>query len=386
MAASALPGYKPLCFIDRKLYLYCKGFLYVLSDGCPSKLFRVYPASWKEGTRVSTRLFRCEPKYAVPLGTNSMLLVGHNQIMLVNPERKESSELARAREGFSDPLNICPATGQWSAIWGDYGSNAKHEAVYLYGLHQSGGVERIFSFAPGQVRHIHNIIPKRAGGYYIFTGDQEDTAGIYEADSEFKRVTPVRTGKQQYRAVIGFDTDEGLLYATDAVNEQNAIYFLKRNGQLEQLALLNGSCIYGTSYHGRYYFSTTVEPDENEKGILSWISMTRGKGILSNEVQLVCLSDDFRAETVAGYQKDALPMKLMQYGSLQFPHGDSDELWIYAVAVRQWDGTAIRIAENERDCYEDSSAGKRIPLRKGSEFGQNKSDRVFCARMGEARA
>lgn len=343
MAASALPGYKPLCFIDRKLYLYCKGFLYVLSDGCPSKLFRVYPASWKEGTRVSTRLFRREPKYAVPLGTNSMLLVGHNQIMLVNPERKEISDLARAREGFSDPLNICPATGQWSAIWGDYGSNAQHEAVYLYGLHQSGGVERIFSFAPGQVRHIHNIIPKRAGGYYIFTGDQEDTAGIYEADPEFKRVTPVRTGKQQYRAVIGFDTDEGLLYATDAVNEQNAIYFLKRNGQLEQLTLLNGSCIYGTEYKGCYYFSTTVEPDENQRKLVSLFSTKRGKGILSDEVFLIKADAQMQVSEEMVFRKDGWPMKLFQYGAIQFPRGNADRLWIYPVAVKKYDGTAVAV-------------------------------------------
>lgn len=343
MSVFSLPGYKPLCFVDQKLYLYRKGFIYVLADRQPEKLLRVYHATWKEWTRISSRLFRCEPKYAVPIGPHSMLLVGHRKMMLVDVQNKKSTELERSRKAFSDPLNVCSTQGRWSALWGDYGSNPEHMAINIYGLTQDNKVEHIFSFYPGQIRHIHNIIARQSGGYYILAGDCESGAGIYKADEYFNQVEPVKTGKQQYRAVVAFDTPNGLLYATDAVNEQNYIYLLRGDAEPERIAPLNGSCIYGTEYKGCYYFSTTVEPDEKKQGLASWISKKRGKGILSDEVFLIKVDAEMRVSETARYKKDWWPMKLLQYGAIQFPKGNSEKLWIYPVAVKRLDGIAVEM-------------------------------------------
>lgn len=338
-----LVGFKPMCFLHGKLYLYCKGGLYVLQEKAPRYLLRIYPQSWKETARLTSRFFRCEPKYAVPLGDVSMLVVGKKQMLLINVATRKITRVATVRNGFSDPLNCCPAKGKWKAIWGDYGSNPHHEEVHIYGLTAENKVEIIYSFAAGQVRHIHNIIPNNSGGYYIFTGDQEEQAGIYEADYTFQMVKPLHTGKQQYRAVIGFDTDYGLLYATDAVNEQNYIYLLRSDGENTVITALNGSCIYGTKRNGKYYFSTTVEPDENCSGLLSWVSYKRGKGILSNFASVIEVDHALQSKCILEMRKDWMPMKLMQYGTIQFPRGESKQLWCYPVAVRKHDGTALML-------------------------------------------
>ena len=53
-------------------------------------------------------------------------------------------------------------------------------------------------------------------------------------------------------------------------------------------------------------------------------------------------SENFNA-ILEKFKKDSLPMKLMQYGAIQFPKGITDELWCYPVAVKKYDGVALRL-------------------------------------------
>lgn len=336
----------PLAVLGNQIILYKKGMIYFLNEKQLNELCRLYAASWKDTNRILVRLFRREPKYAVSLDADRILIAAKKKIFLVNIRTKEKRVVIASRKGFSDPLNICPVSGKWLAIWGDYGTNEAHGEVYIYGLTSEMTVERIYRFEAGAVRHIHNIVPKKGGGYYIFTGDWEENAGIYESDSDFRMVVPKKTGEQRYRAVIGFDTVQGLLFATDAVNEENYIYILKKGEEIVPVRRLNGSCIYGTQFNAGYLFSTTVEPDENKRGVLSWFSRKRGAGILTNDVELVYVDNDLNCKVLRKYKKDFWPMKLMQYGKILFPYGNfGDRVLIYPVAVKKFDGIAEWIGE-----------------------------------------
>ena len=335
-------GYKPLAYLNRRLYFYSDGIIWTERNGSLQNSIEIGGNSWKDNNRTLKRLFRREPKYAVPIDSHRMLVAWKRKLILVDVDNKDVLVLCISRDGFSDPLNLCAAKEKWIAVWGDYGSNPGHEAINIYGLNKNLSVETIYTFPKGSIRHIHNIIPRLEDGYYIFTGDQEEKAGIYTADSLFEEVRPLKTGKQQYRAVVGFDTPNGLLYATDAVNEQNYVYLLNEE-ELRKICSLNGSCIYGTEHGTDYYFATTVEPDENNRGLLSWVSKKRGTGILSDEVMLVKASPNLTTEIVLSYTKDVWPAKLMQYGSVQFPHGVNQEFWIYPVAVKKYDGCAVKL-------------------------------------------
>lgn len=339
-----MKGFKPLAYLQNKIYFYKRGRLYLLDDNGLKEVTRLFQTGWKDSTRFFVRLFRREPKYAVPLEDNKLLIVYKRKLFLFEPVKKTLTCIANARDGFSDPLNICVTSGKWLAVWGDYGQNKEHAPIYIYGLKKDLTVETIAAFEAGKIRHIHNIIHRRSGGYYIFTGDQEENAGIYQCDSDFRLIKPVKTGKQMYRAVVGFDTDKGLLYATDAVNEQNYIYLLEDGKKPQVITKLNGSCIYGCKIRNNYLFSTTVEPDENNRGITSWISSKRGEGILSDEVHLVCVDENLKSSVVTKFEKDFFPMKLMQYGSIQFLHGDGQDMWIYPVAVKRADGRARKVS------------------------------------------
>ncbi len=341
---SRYSGYKPLAFLDGRLYFYVKGHVWTPGHTGMTERANLFGSSWKDRSRLLVRLLRREPRAATPIDGHRMIVAAGRRLYLVDLDLRETRVIFTAREGFSCPLNVLEPNGSWLAVWGDYGANPNREAVSVYGLTPELTVETVFTFAPGQVRHIHNIIAGQNGGCFIFTGDQEPDAGIYRADGDFKQVKKIRTGRQQYRAVIGFDTPQGLLYATDAVNEQNYVYLLPDGGEPEAVCPLNGSCIYGTAHNGACYFASTVEPDETNRGALSWLSRKRGAGILSNESVLVRVDGDLRPHEVLRFSKDFWPMKLFQYGSIQFPGGEGDALWCYPVAVKG-DGTAMRIDE-----------------------------------------
>lgn len=340
--SNKLKGFKPLAFMDGALVLYKKGSLFRYKDSSLTPLLRIGTNSWKDNTRITARLFRREPKYAKPIDNNSLLIVWQHKVIHANLKNKTTKIISTRKEGFSDPLNICTATENWIAVWGDYGNNSAHLPVHLYGLKKDLSVEIVYTFSAGEIRHVHNIVPYQ-DGFYIFTGDNESHAGIYRADPLFRNITPVKTGKQQYRAVIGFSTEKGLLYATDAVNERNYIYLLNDREELVSITPINGSCIYGNKSGNSYWFSTTVEPDETNRGIFSWISRKRGAGILSNDVHLVKVSNELKVDSVLKLKKDIFPMKLMQYGCIQFPNGESDEIWVYPVAVKKYDGCAVKV-------------------------------------------
>lgn len=341
----------PLVILNERLYLYKKGTVYLHDKNGYSRVDDLWLRSWKDISRVTVRLFRREPKCAVSIDEDKILIAGQKKIFLLNVKYKEVKVIAYSREKFSDPLNICVTSGKWLALWGDYGPNAEHDEIYVYGLTAELKVERIYKFEAGSVRHIHNIVAKQSGdGYYIFTGDREDTAGIYESDNQFQTVMQRKTGEQRYRAVAGFDTKKGLLYATDAVNHKNYIYILGGGGvEPKSICSLNGSCIYGASFSKGYLFSTTVEPDENRSGVLSWFSRRRGAGILTDQVELIYVDYNLKCRVLERYKKDLWPMKLMQYGKIMFPHGMKDTVWIYPVGVKKYDGKTVEMDVDGKD-------------------------------------
>lgn len=263
-------------------------------------------------------------------------------------EKAEIKNIYTLNEKQSAPLNMtCTIVkSRYILLWGDYSGNDNRRQVNIYGLTNKQEVEVIYTFSEGQVRHIHNIVPDLEGGYYVLTGDNDKSAGIYHADEGFKDVKPLYIGEQRSRAVQGFSTPEGFLYATDSVIAQNYICLLVMNSdgkwESKKLFPINGSCIYAVQYSDGYVFSTTVESPEVEgrNKIIAILSRKRGTGILSNQIDLIKVDKKLNTQLIAKFDKDKLPYKLFQYGAVMFPAGQkmSDRLVFYPVAVKGHDG------------------------------------------------
>lgn len=272
--------------------------------------------------RLAARALRWEARCAVEVD-GGLLVSWRGALLRCDLRTGDVSNVFTAREGFSTPLTIQCAEGDVEAVWGDYGQNSERKPVGIYGITREGELRSLFEFPAGVVRHVHGFVPRLAGGWYVFTGDMEETAGIYIASGDFSIVEPFAVGDQCFRAVRGYDTPEGLVYATDSSVIKNHVYLLPNDdpSSLRVLADTNGPCIYGAPCEAGYLFSTTVEPDERVRGVSSYLSTKLGPGVLTRETQLLLVTNAAEVREVLRLKKDAYPMKLMQYGSVQFASG-----------------------------------------------------------------
>lgn len=292
--------------------------------------------------RLTTRLFRLEPRCIVQLDAKRFVLCILHKIWVLDIEKGVLDEIQKSREGFSDPLKLC--TDGINVYWGDYGNNINRDYVNIYLMQPDKKIRVVYKFDKGSVRHIHNIIfDKNNNLFWILTGDNERLSGIYKADYNWEHVNPVVIGKQENRAVIAFPYNEGILYATDSVEFKNFIFHLK-NGAIEKLASINGSCIHGIETKDYYVFSTTVEPTEG-RGIRHLFTYKLGGGIISNESHILAVNKKtLEVKTVRTFKKDIWPMKLFQYGMVFFPIGQDRlyDLHYYVIACKG-DGKSMNV-------------------------------------------
>lgn len=294
--------------------------------------------------RLFNRLLRLEPKCVERL-TGDVFIVGFmHKIWRLNIREKTFVEIYCGRHGFSDAINFCNING--FVYWGDYGKNSNYEPVNIY---RTNGYEvrKMYTFPAGEVLHIHNIIPdKNSDNYWILAGDNESQAGIYKVNSDWTKIEPWKTGKQCYRAVMGFSYKGGLVYATDSVETENHLRFIEKDGTEHILTTINGSCMTGGETRGFYFFSTAVEPYEGT-GFWRKFTFRLGGGIKNREVHVVSVNkENLKFEVIKVFQKDLLPMALFLYGRVRFCKGQEaqDEyVWAYPEACRKYDGKTIKI-------------------------------------------
>lgn len=296
--------------------------------------------------RMLTRLLRLEPRCIAQIKPNLFVLSFLHNIWLLDVNNKSLFKLIENRKGFSDPLNFC-FDGQF-LYWGEYGNNPDRGCVNIYRMNENLKIDLAYQFSEGTIRHIHNIIfDSHNSCYWILTGDNESASGIYRVALDWSTISAVKIGMQQFRAVVAFPINNGIIYATDSVDKENFIYrFSIDTGKIACLAPINGSCIYGTETKGYYIFSTTVEPSER-RNIFSWWTNQLGNGIKSDEVYVIAVDKkSLETKVVRKFKKDRWPIRLFQYGTVTFPKGQEqeDNLWYYPIACKRVDGINIKMS------------------------------------------
>lgn len=355
---------KPLVTRDNnQLIVHHKGSLYILDsiNGIKTKLCSLPMSTINHFLiwfRIFERMFRLEPRVAICLNNDNILLVYQRGMYRVNMNDGSLVLEHRYGEGISNPLDICHIKGitgfRECIAHGEYSGNTgkKSVSIYIRGMNIDDGWEKAYEFPEKTITHIHSIIsdPYR-NSVIILTGDEDHESGIWVANNNFKEVTPLLIGKQQYRACCAYPLPEGVLYATDSPLETNHICLMKKGGsewQSEKLVELNGSCIYSTFWNNKFIFSTTVEPDSNIKGSKYLITNKLGLGIKNRQVEIIAGNLNSGFECINSFEKDFLPMALFQFGSVQFCKGNnSKELYIYPVAVKKYDGDLVVLMEEK---------------------------------------
>lgn len=298
---------------------------------------------------IVSRLLRLEPRCVELLNGYVLVVAYHKQIYCVDINKATILKVLNLRQGFSVPLNFLSNAGY--VYWGDYGSNAHAEPVNIYRVGESLEPEVVYTFPANTVRHIHNILfDQHLQLYWILTGDIGAHSGIYTATADWSRVEPFLVGKQLYRAVMAFTCENGLVYATDAVDKENYLIQLSYSDKtVKMLTSINGSCIYGGENKEAYFFSTTVEPKE-KNGWSNMFSYELGEGIKNRNVHVIVVKKDLSAiRVIKCFKKDVWPMKLFQYGMVMFPKGQKTyaDMWVYPMACKRTSKGTICITKDE---------------------------------------
>lgn len=294
--------------------------------------------------RLLERLFRISPRCAISLGNGEFLLSCSGAIFCVNVIFRTIRLEMKLRPGMNNPLSFT-RLDNGSIVFGEYFSNNEHEPVAIF-ERKNGYWKKVFEFPDNTVYHIHGIVPN-GNEVYILTGDKDIESGIWRTDNEFKTITKLVGGAQKYRSCVAFPYRNGLIYATDTPLEQNHLFFLHpgENGIWEEQSLyeMPGPCIYGVQRQGKYYFSTSVEPDALYEDTFRYkITYQLGKGVLDRFSHIVCCSDDGKIEEVLRLKKDCWPMLLFQFGNCLFAEGTKNqELVINPISLKKYDGKSI---------------------------------------------
>lgn len=226
--------------------------------------------------------------------------------------------------------------------FGEYFGNRQREPVHVYKRGQNASWCVIYSFAAGEINHIHGLVPDQARNcVWLLAGDFEHSASIWMVKNDFNDVQPILRGEQAYRACVAFPLEQGLLYATDTQITHNSLRLLmNRNGEWvsEHLFDINGSCIYGTELRDYFVFSTATEPsDKVSNPISSLLDCRPGPGIIKNKSDVLLVKKvDLSCQLLFSKQKDFLPYRLFQFGAILFPNGASRDntLFCYSIGNR----------------------------------------------------
>ncbi|MDD4729001.1 MAG: hypothetical protein PHN55_09670 [Dysgonamonadaceae bacterium] len=214
-----------------------------------------------------------------------------------------------------------------SIVFGGYLSNPEKKQVHIY---KRVGIDAwgvIFTFSGGEINHIHNIIPDTYNQcVWILTGDSDDSAAIWRATDNFKKVERILSNNQIYRGCIGFPTEQGLLYATDAPYFDNSIRLLHNKDEKwisDKIFDIPGSSIYGCAFNDKYVFSTTVEPDGRDSSLFKLLFFQeRGVGIKDNYTHICIGNTKDGFKDIYKLEKDYWPF-IFQFGTIRFPVGDN---------------------------------------------------------------
>ncbi|HEX8814004.1 MAG TPA: hypothetical protein VF753_00740 [Terriglobales bacterium] len=221
------------------------------------------------------------------------------------------------------PLHITKTPND-QIVWGEYFDNPARSEVHIYASTDSGEHwEVAYTFPRQSIRHIHNIVYDRWGNcFWVLTGDIGSECRILRASLDFTNWDTVLSGSQQTRCAAMVPTRDAVYFSSDTPLETNFIYRFDRKGNLDKVAALPGSSIYGCRVGDCLFFSAMFEP--------SHVNHNR-------KVALFGSADRRQWHELQQWTKDAWPTNLFQYGNAFLPDGEneSDVLALTTLAVKR---------------------------------------------------
>ena len=345
--------YKVLCKVGDVIISYHKGLLYKQNDMTEKhSIMMPLPAPLikriLQKIRILERLLRLEPRIAIPLNAEEILLSYQGTLYRINCVTNQMVVDHKLRKTMNNPLSFC-INGN-TVLYGEYFRNDQHDEVSIY-MRDNNRWEKVFSFKAGEVLHIHQVVfDKYRNCYWIQTGDSDSESGIWQADLKFEHVVPVFKGKQMYRSCFLVPMTDCLVFTTDTPLEKNYIFI---SNELEfgvwdeprVICEIPGPCIYGSVIDDNHIaIATSVEPDPTLPTLRYRISYKLGGGVKDRFSHILIGNPKAGFKDIHKGRKDLWPMNIFQFGNYQFPYME-DETFLYVTGQSIWkeDGKTVSI-------------------------------------------
>lgn len=152
--------------------------------------------------------------------------------------------------------------------FGEYQNSRPFAARIVRGSRDGQQWDVCYRFPPGAVRHIHSLVPDPyRRRLWICTGDNDQEAGLYYTDDDFRSVHRFAGGDQSWRMVSLIPLPDALVWGSDAGQDApaaaiNQIYhYDMRTGRRDIIACIDKPAYYATRMiDGSLYLGTTFEP------------------------------------------------------------------------------------------------------------------------------
>lgn len=333
-------------FNDGRFLVYRKGYLYVYSENQKViESIKLNICLWKMSLgklRLFERLLHIEPRFAVDIGNDNILVQLGRKMLSINLLDKSITEERVSFRGR--PLNYVKIEGitgfKDSVVIGDYGSNENCETVNIYQRTYDGCWAVVYTFQPGVIWHIHGFVADKDDNcIYILTGDEDNQSGVWRAYNNFQKVEPIFIGSQQYRTCQICKIGKKIYYFTDAPSEPNFLYSYDISlKQIEKISSIRGTCIYGSIIPKGIIVSTTCEPEAHfDSPIYGMITRKPGSGIKGRGVDLLLFDEQSELRTIKSFKHDGLPLKLFQYGTIVFSNYNNGRVLFTPISVKKYD-------------------------------------------------
>ena len=295
---------------------------------------------------IFSRLLRSEPLTVFRLNDGNFLIAFKGKILNYNPLNGKINCEHLFCDGMNYPLYFCSRdiNGRQELYYGEYYQDSKNKCVHVF-KRTDGVWKSVYHFEKNSIKHIHNIIwDSNRDSFYIFTGDEDNESGIWQSDSDFKTVSPILIGSQQYRSCFGFVKDDYLFYATDTPLSNNYVYKIDLNKKEPPILIANisGPCIYGTKVGDNFYISTSVEPDPRKSKVKYYLTRKPGPGLNDSYSRIYLIQSECVLE-IAKFKKDYLPMALFEFGNILFPLNQTNDLHCVLQSLKPKHGATITI-------------------------------------------
>lgn len=203
---------------------------------------------------------------AVRLSSGTVLVFYHLYIYRLGLGEDEFKVVHSFASDHQMPFARGIAVGPGDMVYfGEYDNTPRPHAVRIWqGSSDGRNWQPAHTFAPGQVVHVHSVSwDKFRKGYWVCTGDLDHESGLYFSGDDFKSLSKLGGGSQDWRIVSLVIRPDDLLWCSDDDQDGSKVFrYSFSQAQKELVQPIGKPCYHAEQLaDGTVVLSTTYEPE-----------------------------------------------------------------------------------------------------------------------------